>query len=217
LTYLMNAHRLDSETSGVILLAKSKPVLVALANLFGSEAPRRHFLALVSGAPPEDRFEICASLAPDPARPGMMRVDARHGKRSRTLFEVLERFLGWTLLQADLRTARAHQVRAHLQRASFPIVGDEMYGGKPLMLSRLKPNYRLKPGRSERPLLSRPALHSARLALPHPITGEPMEITAPWPKDILVAIKYLRRWGEKAPITNLQAPENLQAPTTKPL
>ena len=75
------------------------------------------------------------------------------------------------------------------------IVGDELYGGKPLWLSRLKKDYRLKPGREERPLLSRVALHAEELQLPHPVTGELVTITAPMPKDLRVALKYLRQFS----------------------
>src|SRR5579859_1478675 len=81
LTYLMNAHRLDFETSGVMLLAKSKPVLVALANLFGSEKPLKKYIALVQGAPNEDQFEVDAKLEPHPAQPDLVRVHPKLGKR----------------------------------------------------------------------------------------------------------------------------------------
>jgi 23S rRNA-/tRNA-specific pseudouridylate synthase len=75
------------------------------------------------------------------------------------------------------------------------LVGDELYGGKFLWLSRLKPGYRLKPGREERPLLSRVALHAEELSLVHPFTNENITITAPWPKDLKVAVKYLRQYS----------------------
>lgn len=195
LDYLMNAHRLDFETSGVILLAKSRPALVALADLFGSEKPVKQYAALVQGTPADQEFEVEARLAPHPVRIGLMRVDPKNGKRARTNFEVLEKFSGWTLLRCKPLTGRTHQIRAHLRHAGLPIVGDELYGGKPLWLSRLKPNYRLKPGHEERPLISRVALHAEQLTLPHPVTGEILTITAPWPKDLKVAVKYLRQFA----------------------
>src|SRR5271154_2124907 len=92
LNYLSNAHRLDFETSGVILLAKSKPVLVALADLFGIEKPLKKYLALVRGEPVENQFEVDEKLAPHPVQIGLMRVDPKNGKRSKTKFEVLENF-----------------------------------------------------------------------------------------------------------------------------
>ena len=201
LTYLSNAHRLDFETSGVILLAKSKPVLVALADLFGSEKPAKTYVALVRGEPPQKEFEVDAKLAPHPVKIGIMRVDPKNGKKSKTTFEVLEDFprFGYALLKCRPQTGRTHQIRVHAAHAGVKIVGDELYGGKPLWLSRLKPDYRLKPGKEERPLLSRVALHAESLALPHPITGEVVTITAPWPKDLKVALKYLRQFSNGAP------------------
>jgi len=97
LTYLMNAHRLDFETSGVLLLAKAKPALVALANLFGEEKPFKKYLALVQGTPRQERFEVDAKIGPHPVRIGLLRVDPKRGKRSRTFFTVRERFTGTSL------------------------------------------------------------------------------------------------------------------------
>jgi len=208
LTYLSNAHRLDFETSGVILLAKNKETLVQLADLFGAERPAKKYVALVQGAPLEDEFEIDAKLAPHPVRLGMMRVDPKNGKKSQTKFSVLEKFSRWTLMRCEPLTGRTHQIRIHLRHAGVPIVGDELYGGKPLWLSRLKPNYRLKAGREERPLIARVALHAEQLELKHPATAEPVSITAPWPKDLMVAVKYLRQFageGAKVPMTDDEA------------
>jgi RluA family pseudouridine synthase len=195
LTYLSNAHRLDFETSGIILLAKNKPVLVQLADLFGAEKPVKKYVALVQGRPEEDTFEVDAKLAPHPVRLGFMRVDPKNGKKSKTLFSVIEKFTNHTLLRCEPLTGRTHQIRIHLRHAGVPIVGDELYGGKPLWLSRLKPGYRLKPGREERPLLARVALHAEQLELNHPVTGQSVNITATWPKDLTVAVKYLRQFA----------------------
>ncbi len=195
LTYLMNAHRLDFETSGIMLLAKNKPVLVSLANLFGAEKPVKIYAALVQGEPEADQFEIHASLAPHPTQPGLVRADPKRGKKSLTNFEVRERFQGWTLLTAKPLTGRTHQIRAHAKHARLPLVGDSLYGGKPLWLSRLKRDYHLKPKQEERPLLNRVALHAEELTLNHPVTGAELKINAPWPKDLTVAVKYLRRYA----------------------
>ena len=196
LDYLMNAHRLDFEMSGVLLLAKSRPVLVALATLFGSEKPLKKYVALVQGTPAQEKFEVDARLAPHPMKTGLMRVDPKNGKRARTVFKVLEKFSGWTLLRCAPLTERTHQIRVHLRHAALPIVGDELYGGKPLWLSRLKPAYRRKPGQEERPLISRVALHAEQLTLPHPVTGQTLTLAAPWPKDLKVAVKYLRQFAK---------------------
>jgi RluA family pseudouridine synthase len=195
LTYLMNAHRLDFETSGIILLAKSKPVLVKLANAFGSEKPDKKYVALCQGEPAKDEFSTEAKLAPHPANPAIIRVDPKRGKKARTDFTVRERFHGWTVLECRPATGRTHQIRVHLRSLRLPIVGDSLYGGKPLWLSRLKRDYRLKPEREERPLIARVALHAEQLSLEHPVTGARLMITAPWPKDLTVAVKYLRKYA----------------------
>lgn len=195
LTYLSNAHRPDFETSGVILLAKSKPVLVALADLFSSEKPVKRYVALVHGTPTKEKFDVDAKLAPHPVKTGLMRVDPKGGKKSKTQFAVIEKFPRYTLLACEPLIGRTHQIRVHLSHAGLPIVDDLLYGGKPLLLSRLKRDYRLKPGRTERPLISTVALHAERLTLPHPVTGEVLTITAPWPKDLIVAVKYLRQFS----------------------
>ena len=195
LDYLTNAHRLDAETTGVLLLAKNKPTFTALADLFGTEKPLKKFIALAWGLPPAKQFEVDAALSPHPLKPGETRVDLRTGKKSRTEFAVVEQFSDWTLLHVTPRTDRPHQIRVHLKHAGFPVVGDELYGGKKLWLSRLKRDYRLKPGHEERPLISRAALHAEALSLVHPVTGEPVAITSEWPKDLKVAVKYLRLYA----------------------
>ena len=195
LSFLMYSHRLDSEAGGVLLLAKTKLVLTKLLNVFGSEQPSLSFVTLVRGVPAEDRFSVDAKVAPHPAKPGSVRIDSRFGKRARTSFEVIERFAGWALVKCVPLTHRPHQVRVHLGRAGLRLAGDELYGGKPLWLSRLKPAYHLKPGHTERPLIGHACLHLEKLALPHPVTGEPLSISSPWPKDLLVALKYLRKYA----------------------
>jgi hypothetical protein len=80
----------------------------------------------------------------------------------------------------------------------LPIVADSLYGGEPVFLSHFKPGYRLKPNMPEKPLIGRLALHAAELGLVHPTTGQLVSITAPWPKDLSVAVKYLRRFASSA-------------------
>jgi RluA family pseudouridine synthase len=195
LEYLMNGHRPDAETSGILLLAKTKPALTALADLFGSEKSVQEYLALAQGEPRREEFEITAGIATDAFRKGLMRVDPKYGKRSQTSVRVIERFVPYALLHCELRLCRKHQIRLHLRHAGLPLVGDPLYGRPPLFLSQLKRNYQPKKNQPERPLMGRAALHAETLRLPHPVTGDPLVITAPWPRDLTVAVKYLRKFS----------------------
>ncbi len=195
LTYLANAHRLDFETTGVMLLAKNKPTLVTVADMFGAEQPDQLYIALVQGSPATDEFEVDESIAPHPSIPGLMRVESKRGKQSRTRFSVLTRWRGYTLLKCQPLTARPHQIRVHLRHAGTPILGDVLYHGEKLLLSAIKRKYRGREDREERPLISTVALHAEQLSLPHPVTGEMIHITAPWPKDMIVAVKYLKTFA----------------------
>jgi len=187
LGYLMNAHRLDRETSGVILLAKSKPVLVSLANLFSMEKPVKTYLALVHGGPMEDAFEVDASLAPHPTQLGQMRVDQKNGKRSKTLLSVRERFQGYTLLECRPLTGRTHQIRVHLSAIGHPIVGDSVYGGvRRRVAGDLRAVLRL----------GRPFLHAERLAFKHPRDQRRMEFSVPLPADLLGVLEDLPEWND---------------------
>jgi RluA family pseudouridine synthase len=195
LDYLMNAHRLDSGTSGVILLAKDKSTLVALATQFADGESRRIYAALVRGSAPAVAFETDAKLAPHPLQMGVIRVDPREGKRSRTTFAVREQFSGFLLLECRPFPDRPHQIRAHLKHLRLPLVGDDVYGGNPLFLSTLKSDYQPKRDQEERPLMARAALHSEQVIIDHPATGAKMTLQAPWPKDLTASIKYLRRYA----------------------
>ncbi len=191
LTYLNNAHRLDFEASGVLLLAKNKPAFIKLADLFGADLPHRTYVTLVHGTPEQDEFEVDAPIAPHQISPGLMRVEPDLGKAARTGFKVLTKFLGFTLLQCQPFTDRIHQIRVHLYHVHLPVLGDALYRGNKLYLSQIKPKYRARDDREERPLISSAALHADTLTLPHPVTGEKITITAKWPKDMEVAVKYL--------------------------
>lgn len=195
LIYLANAHRLDFQTTGVILLAKNKPVLVELADAFGSGKPVKTYVALTKGTPAQDEFEIDAPIGPHPRRLGLMSVQLKSGKKSVTRVKIVEKFRGYTLVRCQPLTGRTHQIRVHLRWEKLTIMGDTEYGGNPLLLSELKRSYRVGKGKEERPLISTVALHAEELSLPHPVTDQPLSIKAAWPKDLDVAIKYLRRYA----------------------
>ena len=193
--YLANAHRLDFETSGALLLAKNKAALVILVNQFSAQRPLKVYVALAHGASPSLPCEVTAKIGPHPGRAGFMRVDQKQGKGAATHVELREKFSGYSLLECRPRTGRTHQIRVHLRSLGLPIVGDTLYGGRPLLLSSLKAGYRLKPNRAERPLLDRVALHAERLTIEHPVDQRPVTINAAWPKDLRVAVKYLRQFA----------------------
>lgn len=193
-TYLNNLSRLDVQTSGVLLLAKNKEAYISLADQFGTEKPLQKFFALIAGHPSSDYFEMEAKLSLLEGPIVLARVDSVNGKKCKTRFVVGEKFAGHTTLSCHPITNRPHQIRAHLRHAGFPLVGDTLYGGKPLWLSRLKKDFRLKPGREERALIARTALHAEQLSVTHPVTNETLTITAPLPKDLRVALRYLREF-----------------------
>lgn len=189
-----NAHRLDAGTSGVLLCARDKAALKELAAQFETRSIRKRYLALVRGAPVRDESVIDAPLAEDPARPGAMLV-AGGGKAAVTRVAVIERFRGWSLVEAWPQTGRTHQVRAHLAHVGCPIVCDPLYGNvAPLFLSRLKPGYR-QTKRVETPLMGRLALHAERIEFINPTDGMERAVLSPMPRDFEIALKYLRRFA----------------------
>lgn len=191
-----NVHRLDAATSGLLLCAKGKAVLVALSGQWEGRAVDKRYGALVAGLVGADAFSVDLPLAEDWKVPGRMRVSHSTGKKAETVVRVLERFAGYTWVECEPRTGRTHQIRVHLAERGHPIVGDPFYGDPaPLELSRIKRGYKRKAGEEERPLLARLALHAWRLRLTHPGTGEPLELEAPLPGEIEVALKLLRRYA----------------------
>jgi RluA family pseudouridine synthase len=190
---LANAHRLDAPTSGVILFALTRAALLDLAQQFHDRHPAKVYLALTLGSFPGDEAVVDQPIAPSSAYPGRSIISSS-GKPALTRFTVLERFKGYTLVRAEPETGRLHQIRVHLQAIHCSLVGDAQYGpGTPLLLSNLKVDYRMKP-EGEKPLIGRPALHAESITIQHPLTREPLTVTAPWPKDLTIGLKYLRKF-----------------------
>ena len=189
---LVNAHRLDKHTSGVMLFAWHRAALAGLLRQFRARTIAKTYLALVHGAFPDGEQVIDSLIAPDSRRPGLSTVVGRRGARAVTIVRVREQLGAFTLVEAELQTGRHHQARVHLRYAGYPLVGDTDYGGRPLLLSELKRHY--KPGAGEeRPLLGRQALHAWRVALAHPVSGAPLQLEAPLPRDFEAALRQLRR------------------------
>ena len=194
INYLGFAYRLDFETSGISLFCKNNESRERIGDLLGANQERREFQCLVHGSPKEDVFNVDAKIGWVAGQPEIMRAGKR-GKFARTKFEVLERFAGMTMLRCIPETDRKHQIRAHLNYVRLSPVGDSSYGGKLLMLSRLKKNYRPRRDGTEKPLIDRTALHYNRLEFDHPFTGKKVKIESELPKDITVALKYLRKYA----------------------
>jgi len=197
LSYLANVHRLDAETSGVLLLAKTKEVLSNLAGQFVQRQTKKIYLAIVHGEPTpwEQTIEKC--IAPHPTKENLFVARSHVGKESVTKIKVLETFRQHSLVQAEPLTERTHQIRVHLKSIGNIIVADALYGAPDgLLLSQIKRKYKHSGSGPERPLIGRLALHAERLTIVHPVTKQPMEIVAPPPHDFEVALKYLRKFSK---------------------
>jgi RluA family pseudouridine synthase len=188
-------HRLDRDTSGVLILAKSARAHAALSRQFEHGKVQKTYLALVSGQAIHDAGVVRLPLGPHAHRPGMMAVRRQHGKSALTRYSVLERFRGYTLLDVRPQTGRSHQIRVHLQAIGYPLAIDILYGsGEPLLLSALKRSYRPKAGAVEHPLMARLTLHAQALSLTHPTLGGTCTWLAPLPKDFTAVLRNLRRY-----------------------
>lgn len=130
LKFLRHVHRLDGETSGVLLLAKSPGALDTCSDLFESRKMEKIYLAVVRGAPKSTAWVCRASLAPDPGQIGRVRVDRKNGKEAETAFRLLQTAGAQSLIEARPVTGRTHQIRVHLREAGLPIVGDGLYGSQ---------------------------------------------------------------------------------------
>jgi tRNA pseudouridine32 synthase/23S rRNA pseudouridine746 synthase len=183
-------HRLDRDTSGVLVLARSAVAHRALNTQFQEHRTVKVYHALVSGAPEWDERTVDAPLEPNGDRRHRTIVlqfeDAGKGKPSLTECHVLERFDRYSLIRVIPRTGRTHQIRAHLAYLGLPILADKLYGGR----SMKSQDRRADP--SDQPPIARTALHALALTLRHPLTAEPTRFEAPYPEDFAGALCYLR-------------------------
>jgi 23S rRNA pseudouridine1911/1915/1917 synthase len=176
------AHRLDRETSGIVVCGRTLEASQRLMEAFSGGAVRKQYLAIVEGAPP-DTFEVDAPIAEGTELIRIaVRIDAA-GKPAQTRFAVEKRFGAFALVRAFPLTGRQHQIRVHLREAGFPIVGDKMYGPDPGYFDRFSKKC-LEPEAWEKLRLPRHALHAAAIALPHPATGKEVSFESPLPGDM---------------------------------
>ena len=193
--YLELVHRLDKDTSGLLMIAKKRSALVKLHEAIRNDHPKKIYLALGVGKLPNDSFHVKLPLFKYTGAQGekMVRV-SEDGQSAHTIFRVLNRFSDdllhqvglshLTLVQATLKTGRTHQIRVHLQSQQCPIAGDERYGD-------YQANKRL-----QKLGLKRMFLHAAELHLDHPLTGEKLILEAPLPQDLAQFVLMLENAGK---------------------
>ncbi|HUT02416.1 MAG TPA: RluA family pseudouridine synthase [bacterium] len=172
-------HRLDRETSGVMVIAKTDEAHIDLMKKFEQREIKKQYLALVHGTAVTERKEIDLPVTRSPHNRKLMTARAGQGRPSFTLVETLERFDAATLVKVSPATGRTHQIRVHLSAVGHPVVADKQYGGRSMLK---RPTFGMM----------RQALHASRLGFEHPQTGNWVEFEAPLPEDMLAALAVLR-------------------------
>jgi RluA family pseudouridine synthase len=199
---LFVVHRLDKDTSGVLIYARDAEAHKALSAAFEARSVKKVYQALVHGSPAWEETSCELALKPDGDRLHRTIADAHKGKSSVTYFRVIERYAGAkapgfvsgvALVEARPGTGRTHQIRVHLAALGHPCLCDPLYGdGKPLLLSKLKKRWKGDP-LGERPLLSRAALHALSAEFAHPVSGAILKLEAPMPKDMRATMAQLEK------------------------
>jgi RluA family pseudouridine synthase len=189
-------HRIDRETSGVVLFAKTPEMHALLNTAFEQREVEKKYHAIVVGFPAVDGGHIDLPISESVRGTRKMKVDKKNGKQAITDFKVLERYIGYAFVEARPHTGRTHQIRVHLSAYGTPILADPLYGnGKWFYLSNIKRNY--KSNGEEKPLLARTALHAFSLSFMNPATHSKILMEASMPKDMSTVLKVLRRYCEK--------------------
>ncbi|MEO8853356.1 MAG: RluA family pseudouridine synthase [Ginsengibacter sp.] len=186
-------HRLDRDTSGLILFAKNETTHKYLSQLFEQRNIQKKYLGIVRGSMPEKTGSINEPIGEHPVKKGMMTI-SKKGKASLTNYEVLEDYGIYSLVQFEIQSGRTHQIRVHTKSIGHPIICDELYGdGKPILLSSFKKKYKLSQhDLEERPIINRLALHSASLHFKD-IHQKDFLIEAPLPKDMKALLQQLKK------------------------
>ena len=196
-------HRLDKDTSGVLLFARHGSAQRHFSRQFQNNTVQKEYLALVRGRPDRAGGDIDTSIARHPTSKERMAIVKHGGRPARTQWRVEETFREFALLRVFPRTGKTHQIRVHLQSIGLPLAIDPLYnahrgGGPPqgLLLSQFKRGYRATGGEPERPLIDRLTLHAEKLRF-QDLNGVDVEVVSPLPKDFRAALNMLRKYASR--------------------
>lgn len=189
-------HRIDRETSGILIFAKNDVAHRHLSMQFEAKTTQKIYAALIEGRLQPESGEIDKPIGEHHTIPGKMIISG-NGKRSLTLFKAAEFFKNFTLAEADIKTGRTHQIRVHFASIGFPLAVDAIYGRRDkLLLSEIKlKRFNLGKNTEEQPIMQRTTLHAWKLTFDHPTTEERMSFEAPLPKDFAALLSQLRKWA----------------------
>lgn len=183
-------HRLDRETSGIVIFGRTRAATESVAIQFRRRSVDKRYLAIVHGLPRADEFTIDAPLGPAQGSRIRKAVGVRpDGAPAQTDIRVLHRGADWAFVEAHPRTGRLHQIRVHLRHAGLPILGDKVYGLNEEFFLRFIRAEPLAPAEQAALGLARQALHAHRLRLQHPATGAPLDLLSPLPPDLAGALR----------------------------
>lgn len=185
-------HRLDKDTSGVMVIAKNMNAISFLAKQFADRTVKREYWAVVWGVVEANEGEIEGNIARDPSDRKKFAVSRRSGKYALTRFRVVERFEFATLLAIRLATGRTHQIRVHCAHIRHPLFGDSTYGGAQVVYPGTGPKHRQRVANLLE-LIPRQALHARTLGFRHPRTGAMMEFDSELPEDMMELVKELKK------------------------
>lgn len=190
-------HRLDADTSGIIVFALNPDAQKNISEQFRIRTVTKEYWALVRGTPLQESGSVDLPIGTDPKNKLRMVIRGEDPKKSRTKWIVEQRFTGVTLLKVYPVTGRRHQIRVHLKAMGYPLAVDPLYGGESLLLSEFKRHYKVGKFQEERPLIDRLTLHAKKLTIVHPVSNQEMVLEADLPKDFRSTLEALEKWANR--------------------